>query len=110
MLNNEEKRLLKRRIQSNNHEIFVISMEQMDAIVRSRPIEGGVQQKWEKLREDMEFGSSYYATVDDLATLSKLIGDLGSFTAKAYVKNYGGKPHIILKGYPGLRRILTSTR
>ena len=42
--------------------------------------------------------------------MSKLVGDLGSFGAKAYVKNYGGKPHIILKGYPGLRKILTGTK
>lgn len=30
--------------------------------------------------------------------------------AKAYVKTYGGKQHIILKGYSGLRRILTGTK
>jgi hypothetical protein len=35
---------------------------------------------------------------------------LGGFTTQAYIKTYGGKPHIILKGYPGLRKILTGTR
>lgn len=55
-------------------------------------------------------GASYYASADDLITLSKLVGDLGSFGAQAYVKTYGGKPHIILKGYPGLRRVLTGTK
>lgn len=42
--------------------------------------------------------------------MAKLVGDLGSFGAKAYIKSYGGKPHIILKGHPGLRRILTGTK
>ena len=32
------------------------------------------------------------------------------FSTKAYVKTYGGKPHIILKGLPGLRRVLTGTK
>lgn len=58
----------------------------------------------------MELGVNYYASADDLRTLSKLVGDLGGFTTKAYVKSYGGKPHIILKGYPGLRRVLTGTK
>ncbi|HEY9745701.1 MAG TPA: hypothetical protein V6C99_05740, partial [Oculatellaceae cyanobacterium] len=53
---------------------------------------------------------SYYASADDFITLSKLVGDLGGFTTQAYIKNYGGKPHIILKGYPGLRKILTGTK
>lgn len=43
-------------------------------------------------------------------TLAKLVGDLGGVSAKAYVKTYGGKPHIILKGRPGLRKILTGTK
>jgi len=55
-------------------------------------------------------GASYYASADDLRTLSKLVGDLGGFATKAYIKTYGGKPHIILKGHPGLRRILTGTK
>lgn len=39
-----------------------------------------------------------------------MVGDLGDFTTKAYIKTYGGKPHIILKGHPGLRRVLTGTK
>jgi hypothetical protein len=58
----------------------------------------------------VEFGVGYYASADDFITLSKLVGDLGGFTTQAYIKTYGGKPHIILKGYPGLRKILTGTR
>ena len=65
---------------------------------------------WEKLREKVEFGASYYATADDLALIIKLIADLGSIGTKAYINTYGGKPHIILKGRPGLRKILTAPR
>ena len=39
-----------------------------------------------------------------------LIADLGGVGARAYVKSYGGKPHIILKGNAGLRTVLTGTK
>lgn len=112
MLTDQEKKALKLQIQSNQHEIFVISIEEMDAIIKSSP-KGkmpSVQQGWQQIKGKVEFGVSYYASADDFITLSKLVGDLGGFTTQAYVKNYGGKPHIILKGYPGLRKILTGTR
>ncbi|MBL4706587.1 MAG: hypothetical protein JKY54_18810, partial [Flavobacteriales bacterium] len=69
-----------------------------------------IKNTWQKLKGKTEVGASYYASADDLRTLSKLVGDLGGYTAKAYIKTYGGKPHIILKGRPGLRRILTGTK
>ena len=69
-----------------------------------------VQNAWQKLKSKAEAGASYYASADDLRTLSKLVGDLGGFATKAYIKSYGGKPHIILKGHPGLRGVLTGTK
>lgn len=111
MLASQEKIELRSQIQSNQHEIFVVSMEEMDAIVKSSPRSlPTIQNTWQKLKGKAEFGASYYASADDLRTLSKLVGDLGGFATKAYIKNYGGKPHIILKGYPGLRNILTGTK
>lgn len=112
MLSEQEKKELKQQIKSNQHEVFVVSIEEMDAVVRSSP-QGKlphVKNAWQKLKGKAEVGASYYASADDLRTLSKLVGDLGGFAAKAYVKTYGGKPHIILKGHPGLRRVLTGTK
>ena len=109
MLSEQEKKELKYQIKSNQHEVFVVSIEEMDAIVKSSP-KGNVQNTWQKLKNKAEVGASYYASVDDLRTLSKLVGDLGGFATKAYVKTYGGKPHIILKGHSGLRRVLTGTK
>ncbi len=90
----------------------MVSIEEMDAIVKSLP-KGNlphIKNAWQKLKGKAEAGASYYASADDLRTLSKLVGDLGGFATKAYVKSYGGKPHIILKGHPGLRRVLTGTK
>lgn len=117
MLSVQDKKQLKLQIRNNQHEIFVISFDEMDAILQcsfdthppGNPINDN-KNAWQQLKSKAEFGASYYASADDLVTASKLVGDLGGFTAKAYVKNYGGKPHIILKGYPGLRRILTGTK
>lgn len=112
MLSEQEKKELKQQIKSNQHEIFIVSLEEMDLIVKSSP-KGRMEQiqnSWQAIRGKAEFGASYLASADDLRTLSKLVGDLGGFATKAYVKTYGGKPHIILKGNPGLRKILTGTK
>lgn len=112
MLSEQEKKALKQQIQSNKHEVFIVSIEEMDAVVKSSP-KGKmphIQNAWQNLKGKAETGASYLASADDLRTLSKLVGDLGGFASKAYVKTYGGKPHIILKGHPGLRRILTGTK
>ena len=112
MLTAQEKEQLKHTIKTNAHEIYIVSIEEMDAIVRSSPASNRATVKvaWEKIRDKAQAGASYYASGDDLVTLTKLVSDLGGFGAKAYVKNYNGKPHIILKGYPGLRKVLTGTK
>jgi hypothetical protein len=112
MFSEQEKKELKQQLQSNQHEVFVVSIEEMDAIVRSSP-KGNlpdIKNAWQKVKGVAEFGASYKASVDDLRTLRKLVSDLGGFATHAYVKTYGGKPHIILKGHPGLRRVLTATK
>jgi len=112
MLSDKEKKDLQQQIQLNKHEIYIVSFEEMDAIIKSSP-EGkkqSVQSSWNKIKDKVGLGASYYASFDDVVTITKLVGDLGGIGAKAYIKNYGGKPHIILKGHAGLRKILTGTK
>lgn len=112
MLTENEKKELKRTIQTNKHEIFVVSMDEMDAIIRSSPNgkKTSVQQAWVKIKGKVGLGASYYSSANDAVTLAVLVGDLGGIGAKAYIKSYGGKPHIIIKGRPGLRKVLTGTK
>ena len=112
MLSEREKKELQEKIQSNKHEIYVVSIEEMDAIIKSSPNgnKKSVQDAWQKIKSRVGLGASYYSSADDAVTMAKLVGDLGGIGAKAYIKNYGGKPHTILKGHAGLRRILTGTR
>lgn len=112
MLTESEKRELKQTIKANRHEVFVVSMEEMDAIIRSsiHRNKKSVQEGWAKIKGSIGIGANYTASVDDMRTVVKLVGDLGSYGARAYIKSYAGKPHIILKGHAGLRKILTGTK
>lgn len=112
MLSEQEKRELQHKMQSNKHEVYLISFEEMDAIIKSSPkgCKQSVQVSWQKIKSKVGLGASYYASADDAVTLAKLVGDLGGIGARAYIKSYGGKPHIILKGHAGLRTILTSPK
>ena len=112
MLTEREKKELQQKIQSNTHEVYVVSFEEMDAIIKSSPKgqKPSVQNSWQKIKGKVGVGASYYASADDAVTMAKLIGDLGGVGARAYIKSYGGKPHIILKGHAGLRTVLTGTK
>ena len=112
MLSDEEKKVLKLNIQANRNEVFLISMDEMDAIIRSSPRgqRADIQENWQSIKKKVNFGAAYTAAGQDIVTLTKLIADLGGIGAKAYLKTYGGKVHIILKGRPGLRKILTGTK
>lgn len=112
MLTEQDKKELRQKIKANQHEIFILSIDQMDAVVRSSPnaAQSHVKNAWQKIKGGAEKGANYYANAADARTLSKLIGDLGGYATQAYIKNYNGKPHIILKGHPGLRKILTGTK
>lgn len=112
MFSEKEKKELQEQIQSNKHEIYVVSFEEMDAIIRSSlaGAKHSVQTAWQKIKGKVGLGAGYYASADDVVTMTRLIGDLGGAGAKVYIKSYGGKPHLILKGQPGLRKILTGTK
>ncbi len=112
MLTEKEKKELQQKIQSNTHEVYVISFEEMDAIIKSSPKgqKATVQAAWQKIKGTAGVGANFYAAGADTVTMAKLIGDLGGVGARAYIKSYGGKPHIILKGHAGLRTVLTGTK
>ncbi len=94
-------------------QVFVISIPMMEQIVDSRVSRGTclVNEDWERLRNKIKQFFGYVPTMSDAVTITKLIKELGFVGAfKAYVKRYGGKTHVILKGSPGLRNFLTGTR
>ena len=106
-LDKENARLM---IKQNQHEIYILSLEEMDCVI-DKGVKGKlIKEDWIKLKSKVEFSANYIATGKDITLLGKLMGDLGYAGTKAYVKYFGGKPHVILKGYPGLRNILNGTK
>lgn len=89
MLTEKEKKELQQKIQSNTHEAYVVSFEEMDAIIKSSPKgqKASVQAAWQKIKGKVGVGASYYASADDAVTMAKLIGDLGGVGARAYIKS-----------------------
>ena len=108
MLTTQQKTGLQEQIKSNKHEVIVVSVKVMDKVMMSSNKEG-VKETWAKIRGSALFGTTWAASADDVRTAGKLMGDLGGF-GKAYVRNYRGRSHIVLKGYSGLRKILTGTK
>lgn len=97
-------------IKQNQHEVYILSLEEMDCVVE-KGVKGNQNKKgWKQLKGKVEFSTSYFASAKDTLLLGKLMGDLGYAGTRAYIKYYGGKAHIILKGYPGLRNILNGTK
>lgn len=108
----QKNKALKQKIQLNKHEIFIISIDEMDNIIKNSPksSNGSIKEAWGGIKNKIEFSAGYYASADDLRTFTKLLGELGGVASKVYIKNYGGKPHIILKGNQKLRSVLTGTK
>jgi hypothetical protein len=82
----------------------------MDHVIKNGVNGKNIKDQWGKLKHRIDFTANYYATGGDIALLGRLTSDLGYAGTQAYIKLYGGKAHIILKGHPGLRKILTGTK
>lgn len=68
---------------------------------------------WDNIEGFLSFGKSYTATALDLKLLAELGKDLskgGSFLSQYTLKVYNGQHYIAIKGYAGLRSVLTGTR
>ncbi len=98
----------------NSQHVYIFTPEEFVDVItmdmESRKQQGRPDDTWDYARKPLEHLASYTASGKDVLLLNKLVGDLGGVGAQAYIKHYGGKPHIILKGYPGLRKILNAPK
>lgn len=107
-----KKQEIKARMKANQHELFVISFEEMDKFIEhSRsPQKRKIKSDWEKYKGKVEAGANYTPYAKDTLSLTKIFSDLGVTTFKAYTKNYAGKEHIIFKGFAGQRTFFTGVK
>ena len=105
-----------RQINANQHELFLFTPEEFQAIIDSRP---GHQQKrlrdyWAQHRRKMNNVAGYASSTMDSVALKRLLWDLGGFPKgvqiKAYERVANGQRYIVIKGFAGLRKVLTGTR
>ncbi len=68
------------------------------------------QQLWQQWKQYPNAATNYFSTAQDLAMLRTISKEFGSPSARMYIKEYRGKPYLILKGSPLARKVLTGTR
>jgi len=105
--------LVRNTIKQNSHELYALSLDEFDRsfkVLAGSPKYASQRSNWEVLRKGVEAGANYTASGKDLGTLTKLFADLGFSGTKAYIKYYKGRPYVIFKGSPALRKIFTGTR
>ena len=102
---------------AENQEVYVLDEASTVRLWLTVKVESGAMTQaqanrfWnDYTRDGTRFLANYFSTVGDVALLAKLTKDLGSPLGKVYFKSYGGKMHVIFKGHPGLRKIITGTR
>lgn len=99
-----------------DEQVYVLDRDSMirlwltTKVAQGKMAQAEADKLWRRFQTESRFAANYFSVTDDMALLAKLARDLGSPMGRVYFKTYGGKPHIVLKGYPGLRNILTGTK
>ncbi|WP_226703418.1 hypothetical protein [Microbulbifer elongatus] len=112
-MNQADQSLTRNTIRHNSHELYALSLEEFDRtfkVMAESDKYASQRSTWEALKRGVEVGANYTATGKDVGTLTKLFADLGFSGTKAYIKYYKGRPYVIFKGSPALRKIFTGTR
>ncbi|MBJ7554835.1 hypothetical protein [Marinomonas spartinae] len=108
-LSSQQAQRLQSTMLRNKYELYIISLYEMDKIIESAMKSGKKisEDLWKKVKWVAEKSANYYATSEDIITVTKIVGELGGIAAKVQIRNYKGKPHIIFKGNPELRKTLS---
>lgn len=102
---------------AENQEIYVLDEASMVRLWLTAKVDSNAMTQAQASRIWSDYGSdrtrfaaTHFATAGDVLLLRKLASDLGTPFGQVAYKSYGGKMHVIFKGRPGLRKILTGTR
>lgn len=102
---------------AENQEVYVLDEQSMVRLWLTVKVDSKAMTQaqanrfWDNYaRGGSRYLATYFATLGDVLTLTKLANDLGTPLGKVAFKSYGGKMHVVFKGHPGLRKILTGTR
>ncbi len=88
---------------------MLVRMWLTDAVASGKMTQAVADQHWKDYSENWHTLANYFSAVDDALLIRKLVRETG-IRGRCYFKSYNGKLHVVFKGYPGLRRVLTGTR
>lgn len=88
---------------------MLVRMWLTEAVATGKMTQAAADKHWKDYGENWHTVANYFSATDDAMLIRKLVRETG-IRGRCYFKSYNGKLHVVFKGYPGLRRVLTGTR
>lgn len=80
-----------------------------EAVATGKMTQAAADKHWKDYSDNWHTVANYFSATDDAMLIRKLVRETG-IRGRCYFKSYNGKLHVVFKGYPGLRRVLTGTK
>lgn len=88
---------------------MLVRMWLTEAVATGKMTQVAADKHWKDYSENWHTVANYFSATDDAMLIRKLVRETG-IRGRCYFKSYNGKLHVVFKGYPGLRRVLTGTK
>jgi len=88
---------------------MLVRMWLTEAVATGKMTQAAADKHWKDYSDNWHTVANYFSATDDAMLIRKLVRETG-IRGRCYFKSYNGKLHVVFKGYPGLRRVLTGTR
>jgi hypothetical protein len=88
---------------------MLVRMWLTEAVATGKMTQAAADKHWQGYSDNWHTVANYFSATDDAMLIRKLVRETG-IRGRCYFKSYNGKLHVVFKGYPGLRRVLTGTK
>lgn len=88
---------------------MLVRMWLTEAVATGKMTQAAADKHWKGYSDNWHTVANYFSATDDAMLIRKLVQETG-IRGRCYFKRYNGKLHVVFKGYPGLRRVLTGTK
>lgn len=88
---------------------MLVRMWLAEAVATGKMTQAAADKHWKDYSDNWHMIANYFSASDDAMLIRKLVRETG-IRGRCYFKSYNGKLHVVFKGYPGLRRVLTGTK
>lgn len=88
---------------------MLVRMWLAEAVATGKMTQAAADKHWNDYSDNWHTIANYFSATDDAMLIRKLVRETG-IRGRCYFKSYNGKLHVVFKGYPGLRHVLTGTK